>query len=69
MLDTRVISLQVNRPGTRQIGPQRAAGATHDRLIIDDSLAVKYHRDMPGRFQPLQSKRTGKRLLEYHESV
>src|ERR1019366_2044211 len=46
ILDAGVVALEVNRPGPRHIGPERAAGATQHRLIVDDLLAIENHRDV-----------------------
>ena len=43
---TRVIALQVDRAGAELIGPQGAARATEQRLVVDDFFAVEHHRDV-----------------------
>ena len=41
-----MVPLQVDRPGTCHIGPQRAAGAPSHGLIINDLFAVQDDRDV-----------------------
>src|SRR5437867_9004233 len=42
--DSRVIALQINRAWLAYIGPEGAAGATHDWLIVDNSFAIQFDR-------------------------
>src|SRR5208282_4132408 len=46
ILNAGVIALEVDWAGPGHVGPERAAGATRDRLVINDLLAVQDHGDM-----------------------
>src|SRR6185312_15160435 len=41
-----VVALQVDRAGAERVGPERAAGAPFDGLVVDDLLAVEDHGDV-----------------------
>src|SRR5690242_6460201 len=46
ILDAGVVPLQINRTGPAHIRPQRAAGASFNRLIVDDFFSIEDNRRM-----------------------
>ena len=47
VVDARVVALEIDGAGPEFVGPQGAAGAAEERLVVDDLLAVENHGHVP----------------------